>query len=138
MIYSNMILSLANLIGVSGSLLLAICTVESGGNNILKPNDGLTPTFGVCQIKAMAAKQVDFKGRESDLMEPRINIWYAARYLKYQLLRYHGDIYKAISAYNAGSWKRNKGLDKPKNIAYIDKVINTLKDKELLVCKLER
>jgi soluble lytic murein transglycosylase-like protein len=135
MIYSYIILPMAKFIGVPGTLLLAICTVESGGTNYVRAHDGPSSTFGVCQIKSETAKMLGFKGKESDLMKPKVNIEYAARYLRYQLDRYDGDICRATAAYNTGTYlPSDKVLGRPKNFGYVKKVAALLDDKRLLSC----
>ena len=43
------------------------------------------------------------------LLVPRINIKLGIRYLVYQIERYHGDMRKAIPAYNAGRYRTHDG-----------------------------
>lgn len=71
--------------------------------------------MGVCQIKLQTARLVGYTGKEKDLLDPGLNIYYAGKYLKKQLDRYKGDIPKAVSAYNAGTYRTS-------NEAYVDKV----------------
>lgn len=125
--YISVILLAAKKAGVSGALLLAICTHESGLNNILVPHDGGSPTFGICQVKYYTAKMFGLKGEAKELMKPEINAKIAARYLKYQTLRYDGCLYKAVAAYNAGTYNESKKvLGKPRNLAYVRKVQKNL------------
>lgn len=89
--------------GVSPRLLRALCTVESG----LKPKafvrrDGKSSSFGLCQVKRIAAKHVGLYTNDKDLMQPEINLRVAAKFLRLQLDRYKGNVVKALSAYNAG------------------------------------
>ena len=64
--------------------------------------DGKTNSYGVCQIKYETAQQLGFKGTAKQLMEPKNNIKYAAKYLARQLHRYNGNVNKAVIAYNRG------------------------------------
>ena len=85
-------------------MLQAVCFIESGYHiKYVHFNDGGSSSYGVCQVKYETAKWLGFKGTVDELMEPRINAYYAAKYLKHNLRRYHGDIRKAIIAYNQGS-----------------------------------
>lgn len=102
------------------NLLKALCFVES--RNSLKLNykfDVYSNSYGMCQIKIEAAKDVGFKHHERLLAQPDINIRIAAKYLKMQIDRYGGDIRKGITAYNRGSVKRNTNL----NNSYVRKVL---------------
>ena len=123
MSFTTIILAAAKTAGVSGSLLLAICTHESGLKNTLVQNDKGSPTFGICQIKAPAAAQVGFIGNPLALMVPEVNAKYAARYLRYQLNRYDQDSCMAVAAYNMGSYRESKKHPgQPTNISYIAEV----------------
>lgn len=100
-------------------LLSSLCFVESKYDiNAIHKDDGKSDSLGVCQIKLATAKQFGFKGTKTQLMNPYTNIHYAAKYLKYQIDRYHGYTTKAIISYNKGS---AKNLTHTK---YSDKVIN--------------
>lgn len=138
---TTIILSAAKNIGVPGSLLLAICTHETGLKHKIAYNDGKTHTFGMCQVKHETAKMLGFKGTEKDLMNPKTNAKYAAKYLKYQLKRYDNDWCKSTSAYNAGSFLIDiKNPNRPKNIVYLNKVslfLNNV-DKIFLECKTRK
>lgn len=101
-------------------LLRAICTVESGlDTKAFVAVDGLTPSYGVCQVKYKTAKFLGFTGRASQLNLVHINTYYAARYIKYQLKRYKGDTKKAISAYNRGTAHSS-------NRKYVSKVLKVM------------
>lgn len=90
-------------------LLSSLCFVESNHKvHAYNQHDGRSPSYGVCQIKLGTAKYVGFKGSEKDLMKPRTNIMYAAKYLKKQLNRYHGNVRRAVAAYNAGTFKQDE------------------------------
>lgn len=97
--------------------LSALCYVESTHNiHAIHHDDGGSNSVGICQIKWKTAKWLGFKGTEKQLMNPRINIYYAAKYLSYQYKRYN-NINKAFIAYNIGN---AKGLTSTK---YSTKVI---------------
>lgn len=84
-------------------LLSSLCYVETTHKvTAIAYNDGKTHSYGICQIKIETAKGLGFKGTEIDLMKPENNIYYAGLYLKYQTIRYKGDMPRAITAYNRG------------------------------------
>lgn len=98
-----MMLTTSQYIGLPEGLLESVCYVESN----FKPSaihymDGKSNSYGLCQIKLKTAKSMGFKGSKEELLIPSINILYAAKYLKYQLNRYHS-ISKAVIAYNRGA-----------------------------------
>lgn len=137
MSFTVIILAAAKKIGVSGSLLLAICTHESGLNNIYIHHDGGSPTYGICQIKYDTAKMIGFTGPAEDLMIAETNAEWAAAYLKYQKERYDGDWVKSTAAYNSGTYfesKKTPGC--PKNLQYVKYVQKKLDEKlqDKLVC----
>lgn len=125
--------------GVPGSLLLAICTHESGLNNVQVNFDGGSASYGICQVKLGTAKLVgmDYVNSGSLLMEPKINAEAAARYLKMQLERYDGEWCKAVSAYNSGTFNPSKkDPSVPRNIKYVNQITLHLdaEDKDFLIC----
>lgn len=127
--YVSIILLAAKKAGVSGSLLLAICTHESGLKNVLVPHDGGSPTYGICQVKYDTAKMMGFNGEAKDLMTPKVNAKWAATYLKYQKSRYDGDWMKSTAAYNSGTYNESKKVPGcPRNLAYIRYVQEKLED----------
>lgn len=122
----------AKTVSVPFELLRAICTIESGLDaSRINPNDGLSPSYGLCQIKLATANLVGYRGDSEGLMTPKTNALYAAKYLKKQLKRYSGDWYKATSAYNAGRYKVVNGK-------YVAKVFNELTSKEILNARYRR
>lgn len=86
-------------------LLSSLCYVESTHNiHAIHRDDGSSNSVGVCQIKLKTAKWFGFKGTEKQLMNPAINIKYSAKYLAYQIKRYH-NIRRGVIAYNRGNAK---------------------------------
>lgn len=123
MTFETIILLAAKKIGVSGTLLLAICTHESRLQNVFVPHDGGSPTYGICQVKEDTARMLGHKGEAKVLMNPEENAKWAAEYLKYQLNRYDNDTCKAVAAYNAGKYNESKKKPGyPRNYLYIKKV----------------
>lgn len=97
-------------------LLEAVCLVESGHKaSAISLYDGSSPSYGICQVKLETARQMGFKGTKEQLMKPNRNIYYAAKYLRYQLNRY-GNIESALVAYNQGSVKSKKSTPYSKKV----------------------
>lgn len=136
----SIIFSTSKIIGIRASFLLAICTQETGLKNIFIENDKGSPTIGICGIKKTTANLMGFNGTENQLMNTEINIYYAAKYLKYQIDRYNYDYCKAVAAYNAGSFiESQKKLGFPKNLRYVKLVQQKLPEnlRAKLECKKE-
>lgn len=120
MTYETVILLAAKKAAVSGALLLAICTHESGLKNIESKQDGGSSSYGICQVKYETAKMIGFTGQAKDLMVPEKNAKWAARYLRYQFDRYEDDWCKVTAAYNSGTYNESKKVPgKPRNLAYV-------------------
>ncbi len=112
----------ANKVGVPYEILHAICHTES--NLDLKAfvfNDGgeQNHAFGMCQVLRITGEKYigkspgcaqDFRSPDlkrsyenCKLFGPRMNALAAARYLKAQIERHGGHVFKAAAAYNTGS-----------------------------------
>lgn len=116
---SLLFISATHLFGLPPNLLNSLCYVESHHNpSAIHLDDGGANSVGVCQVKLSTAQNLGFKGGEAQLLDPNVNIYYAAKYLSHQIHRYHGSIPRALIAYNQGS---AKDLISTK---YSDKVIN--------------
>jgi soluble lytic murein transglycosylase-like protein len=109
---------------VDVNLLRAVCWVESGHRSIITREDGGSSSIGICQLKLATAKHMGFKGTRLQLLDPKVNARYAAKYLAWQFKRY-GDWKFAIIAYNRGHFKQ-KML---KNNSYVKRVMLALKEK---------
>lgn len=98
------------------NLLASVCYIESHYDaNAMRHDDGNGDSLGLCQIKLQTAKLMGFNGTAKQLMNPIVNSHYAAKYLSHQLIRYNGNVTKALVAYNMGSAKsftRSKYSDK--------------------------
>lgn len=115
-------LSTTKAFNLPAGLLAGICKVESNYNvNAMHYDDGNGTSIGVCQIKLSTARQYGYKGSERHLKDPTVNVFYAGKFLRHQLDRYSGDYHKAISAYNAGSYRKF-------NHKYVKKVLKTWKE----------
>ncbi len=85
-------------------LLSSLCYVESKHNpNATHHDDGTTDSIGLCQIKYKTAESLGYTGTPKDLLDPTTNAYFAGMYLKKQIKRYHGNIAKAVIAYNHGN-----------------------------------
>ena len=103
-------------------LLSSLCFVESSHNvHAMHRDDGGGNSVGICQIKLNTARLLGFKGTENDLKNPKVNVQFAGLYLHRQLTRYHGDTPRAVSAYNAGSYRPGKQTF-ARNQRYVEKV----------------
>ena len=114
------ILNAAKVAKVSGVLLLALCSHESGGfKHNYAAHDNGSPSYGSCQIKKLTAEFLGFKGDPMLLNKPKINSHYAALYLKYQQSRYGDDWVKLVASYNSGSYMEGKVPNCPRNLRYL-------------------
>jgi soluble lytic murein transglycosylase-like protein len=96
-------LSASHAYGLPDGLLNSLCLVESGHKiNAVHQDDGYGNSLGVCQLKLSTAKLLGFRGTEKQLMSPSLNVKYAAKFLAKQIHRYHGNLYRAVAAYNRG------------------------------------
>lgn len=128
MTLTTIILTAAKVAKVSGPLLLAICMQESNLQNVIAPDDGGTPSYGICQVKLGTAQMLGYTGNGQGLMVPEENAKWAAEYLRYQKERYEHDWCKAVAAYNAGRYNPStKSPGYPKNLKYVRKVQEKLK-----------
>jgi len=102
-----------------GGLLESLCYVESTHNvSAVHHDDGSSDSLGICQVKYRSAQWMGYDGSEKGLMRPSVNIYYAAKYLAYQMRRYDGDVTRAVVAYNRGNAKGLTHTD------YSDKVMD--------------
>lgn len=104
-------------------LLSAVCYVESHHNaTATHLDDGNATSLGLCQLHFSTATMLGYTGTVSGLYDPETNAKWAGAYLRHQLNRYNGDTVKALSAYNAGSYRPLRNLD------YVRKVLQTWKE----------
>lgn len=94
----QLIMAIALSQGVDPTLLMAVCYNESRLQNV-HIQDGHSMSFGVCQVKNVAASQVGLKG--IDLTEPTNSILVAAKYVKYTITKCNS-ISKGLGMYNSG------------------------------------
>lgn len=111
-------------------LLSAVCFVESRHNvKAFVPNDGGSPSNGICQLKLSTAQQLGYKGTQKALRSPAINIYWSAAYLHYHLVRYDNDVINAVASYNAGTCRLDK-RGQPRNLEYVRKVLAAWAEKK--------
>lgn len=117
----------ADKVDVPRELLLALCWGESSFRSNSTHMDNGTLSYGTCQVKLATAEWLDkvyhHKNRATALRleDNKVNAFYAAKYLQYQLVRYDGDWMKAVDAYNAGSAQHLKPGKKTKYIKKVEK-----------------
>ena len=105
------------------SLLIAVCDVESSLNpKAINKDDGIGDSIGLCQVKLATARWIGCANKVSELFVAKWNARCAATYLKFQLLRYKGNVRLAVSAYNMGTAKVNRKGDLL-NRRYVNKVM---------------
>lgn len=119
----------ADKVDVPRELLLALCWGESSFRTDADLNhmDHGSVSYGTCQVKLETAEWMDklyhhkAKATVSRLQNVKINAFYAAKYLQYQLIRYDGDWKKAVDAYNAGSAQHVKSGKETKYVRKVTK-----------------
>lgn len=115
--YFQLLSALISLLqNVSPRLIWAIIQIESSWNEKAIGDAG---EIGLMQIKCETARQMGYGGGCGALFFPALNIWYGAKYLRWQLTRYRGDLQSALSAYNAGTATE-------RNQDYVNRVLNLL------------
>lgn len=94
----------------------AVAKVESSFN----PGAiGTAGELGLMQIKPTTAGDIGFSGDPRGLLDPRVNIYYGARYLDMMIDRFGRDV--GIQAYNVGPGAASRGT---RNVYYLEKVYN--------------
>jgi soluble lytic murein transglycosylase-like protein len=111
-------------------LLASVCFVESSYDiEATNVDDGDGDSLGVCQVKVETARTLGFLGTAVQLKNPRVNSYYAGKYLHHQLRRYGGNLHKAVASYNSGTWRINaKG--QTANQRYVNKVMKVWKEQK--------
>lgn len=83
-------------------------------------------SWGLMQIMLQVAREYGFAGTPQELMDPTTNLDYGCKHLRNKIRRY-GRVDKGIAAYNAGSAIYKQGTTTFVNQAYVDSVMNYLK-----------
>lgn len=130
----NMLVGVANTVGVNSMLLVSICNVETGMRNVNNYGDHHGPSYGVAQIKLDTARSVVPYVDVLALQQPRVNATVAAKLLK-KLNKKYNNQWDAVAAYNAGSLRYKNG--KLINKKYVDKVKHSYYNMNKKVCLLK-
>jgi soluble lytic murein transglycosylase-like protein len=116
------LIAATNTFNLPPGLLSAVCYTESKHNpKAIHKDDGTENSLGMCQLHHSTAKELGYKGTAAGLLDAKVNVTYAAKYLQRQLKRYHGDTRKAVAAYNAGTYRENQ-KGEIMNRKYVSKV----------------
>lgn len=106
---------------IEHALIAAIVDQESRGVWNARGRDD---EYGLMQILCPTARMMDYTADCDGLLQPAINVWYSAKYLRYQLDRYADQMMKvswAVAAYNAGTARRVD--NRFSNQRYVDSVL---------------
>jgi soluble lytic murein transglycosylase-like protein len=114
---------IAQIVGISANLLMALCWQESHHRNVINHSDNGSKSYGVCQVKLDTARTIIPSITRKDLMYPFINIYIASKYLKKHLDKYDSE-YLALSRYNGGL-KNGKVVNKK----YINSILKYKKER---------
>lgn len=109
------------------ALIYAVMMRESGGDKSAFRDEGEFMSRGLMQISGPAARDMGYSGKLDSLMDPRINVYYGAKYLRWLFNQFHADPTaidskwdKAVSAYNAGLGNvRDHGIINPDYVSYV-------------------
>jgi hypothetical protein len=117
--FTQILITAAKSVKISSVILVAVCTHETGLNNVVVPHDGGSASIGICQVKYETAHMLGYEGNPKGLLNPKINARYAALYLKYQYDRYNNWC-KTIAAFNAGRFNESRREPgHPRNLKYV-------------------
>lgn len=126
--FAVVFVTVSQTLSLPSGLLSAVCYVESRHKPAaVNVNDGGSKSLGICQIKLTTARVRGYRGSEEKLRMPGTNIYYAGKILKSQLVRYKGDVKKAVAAYNAGIYRENE-CGETMNRKYVKKVMRAWKE----------
>ncbi|MCL2165201.1 MAG: lytic transglycosylase domain-containing protein [Oscillospiraceae bacterium] len=100
--------------GLDIKMLMAIAQIESNFRHDAVSRSGAR---GMMQLMPQTGKSLGLS--PDQLLDPRLNIFYGAAYLKHQLSRFGDNIGLALSAYNMGSGAVSRG---GYSRAYVEKV----------------
>jgi hypothetical protein len=107
-------------------LLSALCFTESSHEaTTIVLNDGHSHSYGICQIKLETARDMGYEGTAAELMQPKTNIYYAAKYLANRVKAHSGDLTRGVCAYNTGSCHSPSSS----GISYVRRVFKAWKER---------
>lgn len=117
--------TIANQVGVSASLLISVCTAETGLRNVNNFGDANgRGSLGICQVGLPTAREQIKHVDALAMQQVRVNIRVAAIYLK-KLERTYTSYPLIIAAYNMGHVKINRN-GQLVNREYVDKVMTNM------------
>lgn len=99
----SLVLSVAIATGVNSNLLLAVCQKESGLTNVINHSDNGSKSYGPCQVKSIAARQLGLG--HIDITKAHNSVLVAAMYLKYSIDKC-GNVESGLAHYNTGKCLR--------------------------------
>ena len=110
--------------GIEPAAVKAIIEIESNWNPSAYRYEAhlKDASWGLMQVLLKTAREIS--GNKSltatELLKPEINIDIGTKYLAQQYRRYHGNIYDAVAAYNAGSVRKTL-IGRYENQAHVDR-----------------
>lgn len=119
--YLEILTNAAHHYQILASVLISLCSVETGLKNLNNLTDRNGGSYGICQVSIRTAKYIEGNHVTTEtLSDPYVNAYIAAKYLK-KLYDKYGRYDYAVAAYNMGHVKiiNNKIVNKN----YIDKVM---------------
>jgi len=133
--WDSLIVAAAARHGIPAALLRAIVAQESAGNpnawrdepTISAPQYGIygDASYGLVQILLSTARDMGFKGRIAELLDPAVNLDLGAKYLAHLAGRFGGSVQDTISAYNQGGPYKD-GTGAYRNQRYVDSVLRRI------------
>lgn len=106
----------ANKYGVDANLIKSVIKAESSFNPSSTSEKG---AMGLMQLMPSTAKWLGV----TNAYDPQQNIEGGTKYLRYLLTKFHGDLTKAVGAYNAGPGNIMKNIWPQETVAYVQKVL---------------
>lgn len=86
------------------NLIKAVCFRESSGNEKAYRYEAVVDdaSIGLMQILLSTARGEGFSGTQDELFDPKTNIYYGSKYLKFWYEKSNGDLALTASCYNGG------------------------------------
>lgn len=96
--------TVSSLIPIDINFLKAACFTESSGRKDISRWEATIGEYsiGLMQILLSTARGEGFRGTQAELFEPKTNLFYGAKYLKFWLNKTGNDLSLTASAYNGG------------------------------------
>ena len=113
---------------INSNLVSALIMVESAFDSGAKSRAGAR---GLMQVRPIVLRDLDYSDSPSRLYESVFNIQVGCEYLEGLIVRYRGNVYKALVAYNQGPTKANKyTILQAKKDKYVCKIFKEIKELE--------